>query len=106
MKYRINIVLFIVAFVSAGYLIKNLSYTKSPSILNPDDFKHYIDYFNRMEDENIAQAIPNEQTWEWMRNNIPLFECPQDNFEEIYYFRWWTLRKHIKRWGTRYKQFD
>jgi hypothetical protein len=32
-----------------------------------------------------------------MQKNIPLFECPQQNFEEIFYFRWWTLRKHIKR---------
>jgi hypothetical protein len=46
-----------------------------------------VEYFNRMEDENIAQAIPNAQAWDWMKTNIPLFECPQDNFEEIYYFR-------------------
>ncbi len=69
---------------------------KIQSVLNADDFKHYVDYFNRMEDENIAQAIPNAQSWEWMKANIPLFECPQDNFEEMFYFRWWTLRKHIK----------
>jgi hypothetical protein len=49
-----------------------------------------------MEDENIVQAIPNSESWEWMKSNIPLFECPQDNFEEMYYYRWWTLRKHIK----------
>ncbi|MCH5597805.1 MGH1-like glycoside hydrolase domain-containing protein [Niabella ginsengisoli] len=29
--------------------------------------------------------------------NIPLFESPDKNFEEIFYFRWWTLRKHIKK---------
>jgi hypothetical protein len=65
------------------------------SVLNPDDFKHYADLFNRMEDENIVTLIPNSRSWEWMKENIPLFECPQDNFEEIYYYRWWTLRKHI-----------
>lgn len=65
-------------------------------ILKYDNFKHYVDYFNRMEDENIAQAIPNDKSWAWMEENIPLFECPQDNFEEMFYFRWWTLRKHIK----------
>lgn len=31
-----------------------------------------------------------------MEENIPLFECPQRNFEEMYYYRWWSLRKHIK----------
>lgn len=64
-------------------------------ILDPDSFKHYVDLFNRMEDENIVNLIPNDQSWEWMKENIPLFECPQDNFEEIYYYRWWTFRKHI-----------
>ena len=66
------------------------------TVLQADSFKHYVDYFNRMEDENIVQAIPNSESWDWMKANIPLFECPQDNFEEMYYYRWWTLRKHIK----------
>ncbi|MDD2300202.1 MAG: six-hairpin glycosidase, partial [Fermentimonas sp.] len=65
-------------------------------ILSYDDFSHYVDYFNKMEDENIAQSIPNSESNEWMRNNIPLFETPQQNFEQMYYFRWWSLRKHIK----------
>ncbi|HWS00879.1 MAG TPA: glycosyl hydrolase family 65 protein [Prolixibacteraceae bacterium] len=66
------------------------------TILKADDFRHYADYFNRMEDENIAQAIPNARAWEWMKANIPLFESPQDNFQEMFYYRWWTLRKHIR----------
>jgi len=66
-------------------------------ILQAERFRHYIDYFNRMEDENIRQAIPNDSAWSWMKINIPLFECPQQNVEEMYYFRWWTLRKHIKQ---------
>lgn len=71
--------------------------TVSAQVLKPSSFKHYIDYFNKMEDENIKQAIPNDSAWTWMQKNIPLFECPQQNFEEIYYFRWWTYRKHIKQ---------
>lgn len=66
------------------------------AVLKADDFKHYVDYFNTMEDENIAQAIPNAQAWDWMKKNVPLFECPQQNIEEMFYYRWWTLRKHIK----------
>lgn len=64
--------------------------------LKYDSFKHYADYFNGMEDENVKEAIPNAKASEWMSENIPLFECPQRNFEEMYYYRWWTLRKHIK----------
>lgn len=90
----IGLLVFIVAFpltATSGEKGKT-----SKHILKADDFRHYVDYFNRMEDENIAQAIPNPQAWDWMKANIPLFECPQDNFEEMFYFRWWTLRKHIK----------
>ncbi len=66
------------------------------AVLKYDDYKHYVDYFNGMEDENIVQAIPNAQASDWMKANIPLFDCPQKNFEEMYYYRWWSLRKHIK----------
>ena len=66
------------------------------AVLRYDDYKHYVDYFNTMEDENIVQTIPNAKAWEWMTQNIPLFDCPDRGFEEMWYFRWWTLRKHIK----------
>lgn len=75
---------------------RSLDTNASAAVLKFDNFRHYVDYFNTMEDENIVQAIPNAQSAEWMEQNIPLFECPQQNFEEIYYFRWWSLRKHIK----------
>ncbi len=67
------------------------------AVLRYDDFAHYAERFNTMEDENIVTTIPNAQSSEWMRKNIPLFDCPQENFREMYYYRWWTLRKHIKR---------
>ena len=72
------------------------------AVLKFDDYKHYVDYFNTMEDENIANAIPNSKAAEWMSKNVPLFDCPQDNFREMYYYRWWTLRKHIKRTSVGY----
>jgi hypothetical protein len=85
----------LIVFVLSGYF--SFSQTVKPLVLKAGSFKHYVDYFNSMEDENIAQAIPNVQSWDWLQQNIPLFECPQQNFEEIFYFRWWTLRKHIKK---------
>lgn len=66
------------------------------SLLQFNDFRHYVEKFNRMEKENIVQAIPNAQAAEWMQANIPLFECPDKSIEELFYYRWWTLRKHIK----------
>ena len=80
----------------ANVQTKSTDKDASAAILKYDNFSHYADYFNTMEDENIVQAIPNSEASAWMKENIPLFECPQKNFEEMYYFRWWSLRKHIK----------
>jgi hypothetical protein len=67
------------------------------TILKADAFKSCVDYFNGMEDENVVNLIPNSASWEWMQANVPLFECPDKGFERVYYFRWWTFRKHIKQ---------
>jgi hypothetical protein len=89
---------FVAILLLSAVAMSSFSQSKgSGFILKPASFKHYIDYFNKMEDENIKQAIPNDSAWSWMQKNIPLFECPQQNFEEIFYYRWWTLRKHIKK---------
>jgi hypothetical protein len=69
----------------------------APAVLSYDAFAHYADRFNTMEDENIVTTIPNAQASEWMRENIPLFDCPDEQMREMFYYRWWTLRKHIKR---------
>ena len=68
----------------------------SAAVLKYADYRHYVDYFNAMEPETIVQAIPNKESWQWMTQNVPLFECSDKGFEEMWYFRWWTLRKHLK----------
>ena len=86
-------VIFCLAVLLAGGGMQ--AQAQSAAVLKTDDYKYLVDYFNRMEDENIVQAIPNAESWEWMKANVPLFDCPQENFREIYYYRWWSLRKHI-----------
>ena len=87
----------VAAFYIRNFKTTGLDDDAQAAVLKADDFKHYVDYFNTMEDENRIQAIPNAESWAWMKKNIPLFECPQQNFEEMYYFRWWSLRKHIEQ---------
>ncbi len=69
---------------------------QSGGVLRPEVFQHYIDRFNRDDEELYVQHIPNAQVWPFLRTNIPLFECPDKDIERTYYFRWWTYRKHIK----------
>ncbi len=83
-------------FRIANFRTSSKDANATAAVLNYKDFDHYVKVFNESEDENIAQAIPNAEASAWMEKNIPLFECPQHNFEEMFYFRWWTLRKHIK----------
>ena len=90
-------VTFAIANVATAACSADGSSASVPAILRYDDYKHYVDYFNTMEDENIVQAIPNAKAWQWMTENVPLFDCPDRGFEEMWYFRWWTLRKHIRQ---------
>jgi len=66
------------------------------AVLNADSFKHYIETFNENDEDLYVQHVPNEKAWDFLKANVPLFECPDKDFERTYYFRWWTYRKHIK----------
>jgi hypothetical protein len=65
--------------------------------LKPESFAHHVAHFNAMEDENVTNSVSNAQSWAWLRQNIPLFECPDAEVEEMYYFRWWSFRKHLRQ---------
>ncbi len=64
-------------------------------VLKRDDFEHHVRRFNAMEDENVTNFVSNAESWSWLRKEIPLFECPDPEVEEMYYFRWWSFRKHL-----------
>jgi hypothetical protein len=66
-------------------------------ILQPDNYAHYVDTFNAADGEDVVNLVPNAAAWDWIVANAPLFDCPSARFEEIYYFRWWTYRKHIRQ---------
>lgn len=61
-----------------------------------DILKYYVDLFNQNDEETYKNDIDNENAYEWLREEIPLFECPDKELEKTYYFRWWTYRKHVK----------
>ena len=57
----------------------------------------YVTYFNSIDTETVKNYIPNDKAFDWLSQNIPLFECPDTTIEKIYYYRWWTFRKHLKQ---------
>ena len=64
-------------------------------VLSLAAFAHHIERLNTMEDENVTNHVSNAQSWAWLQRNIPFFECPDREVEEMYYFRWWSFRKHL-----------
>lgn len=71
------------------------SYNKSKPFIDELKLQTYVEQFNA-DDEELYSNITNEEAYDFLKNNIPLFECPDIDFERTYYFRWWTYRKHIK----------
>jgi hypothetical protein len=69
----------------------------TPAVLAPADFAPHVVKFNAMTPETVVNVVPNAAAWDWLREQVPLFTCPDRDVEEIYFFRWWSLRKHLIR---------
>lgn len=72
------------------------------SVLKPEVFEKHVSYFNGFDDEAVVNLVSNAASWDWMVENVPFFDCPDEDMAEIYYFRWWALRKHLKTVGEFY----
>lgn len=68
-----------------------------PTVLSPSSFKPYVDRFNREDADASSEklSIPNRGAWSFLERNIPWFDCPDKQMEELYYYRWWSYRKHL-----------
>jgi len=62
----------------------------------------YVAEFNAHDEECYVQKFPNTEAAAFMKENIPVFECPDKELEKTYYFRWWTYRKHVKETAEGY----
>jgi len=97
--WRKNVLLIIVVltFLISACTQKGPETTINKGLLKWEYFSDYIEAFNNSDDELYQQYIPNDGADAFLENNIPYFQCPDKELEEIYYFRWWTYRKHIKK---------
>ena len=66
-------------------------------VLDASVFRRYTEAFVEADEETVRQAVPNEAAWAWLEANVPRFSCPDRDLEEIYWFRWWTFRKHLRK---------
>ena len=69
--------------------------TRGPLVLDHETLKGYLEQFNA-DDEELYSNIKNKDAFNFLALNIPLFECPDEDFQRTWYFRWWTYRKHVK----------
>ena len=56
----------------------------------------YVSAFNADDEEIYTEDICNARAAEYLLSRVPLFECPDKTIETVYYYRFWTLRKHLK----------
>lgn len=68
---------------------------QSHFILEPKTFQHYFVQFSADEKDMLGSSEP--LPWEWFEQNIPWLDVPDKDLEEIYYFRWYSFEKHIRR---------
>lgn len=83
-------------------LLASFSSAQNGEFIQAEKLNTYVDYFNSVDDEPVKNVITNSACLKWLQNNIPRFECPDKVIEEIYYYRWWVYRKHIKETPARY----
>lgn len=65
-------------------------------ILSTDKLKAHVNYFNSIDDEAVVNYVPNARSFDWLAQNVPLFDCPDSVLQTVYDYRWWSMRKHLK----------
>ena len=88
---------FIITNISILFLLGNtcLAQSSQQFILNTDKLKSYVTYFNSIDTEAVKNYVPNKNAFVWLAKNIPLFDSPDTTLERMYYYRWWSFRKHL-----------
>lgn len=62
-----------------------------------ENWKAYVADFGERDEEVHPTWIPNDSAEAFLAEQIPHLDCPDKELERIYYFRWWTFRKHIRK---------
>ncbi len=57
----------------------------------------YISRCNSFRQPDNYTEIPDSKAEEYLSERIPFFDCPDEEFVLTWYFRFWVLRKHIRK---------
>ena len=90
-------ILLVIPLLSAVFAADTDTPKPGGPVLREEAFRHYTEDFNKSDSELYRGCIPNVGAWEFLKDNIPLLECPDEDIQRTYYFRWWSYRKHIKQ---------
>ncbi len=69
-----------------------------PEEIGAKQLKQKVAIFNADDYEIYKNDIPNVNAASFLLKNIPIFDCPDEELKSVYYFRWWTFRKHLKKY--------
>jgi hypothetical protein len=83
--------------ISLFFCVAANAFAQQKHVLSFDKLKTYVNSFNKTDTETVKNYITNDHAYDWLAKNVPLFECPDSAIQKIYYYRWWTFRKHLKQ---------
>ena len=66
-------------------------------VLGENSLRTWVARFNAEDEELYTNAVANAESGDFLASAVPRFECPDRELERVYWFRWWTYRKHLKR---------
>ncbi len=49
--------------------------------------------------------LKKDNNGEFLEKNVPKFLCPNEDFTEVFNYRWWMISKHLKEWEEDGKKF-
>ena len=66
-------------------------------VLKEELVRRRFDRFAVDDEDLYRNAFGNGRALKAVGGQVPLFECPDEDIERTYYFRWWTYRKHLRK---------
>ena len=84
-----------ISITAIGLFIAFSGFSQEKVVPLKAKLKKYVEYFNSIDTEAVKNFVPNANSYNWLEENIPLLECPDNIIEQNYYYRWWSFRKHL-----------